>query len=111
MNNLFKNFQLACLLIFIIVCFIHDDLQPIESRSTPAGVDFEKSGDKRNSTMDDDVFKIQDVGLILNYAQLKDRVKSDMADRRASLAARQMNSRKQSVMIVDRQSDSEAEAE
>ena len=99
------------LLIFIIFCFIHDDLQPIESRSTPAGVDFEKSGDKRNSTMDDDVFKIQDVGLILNYAQLKDRVKSDMADRRASLAARQMNTRKQSVMIVDRQSDSEAEAE
>jgi len=89
----------------------HDDLQPIESRSTPAGVDFEKSSDKRNSTVDDDVFKIQDVGLILNYAQLKDRVKSDMADRRASLAARQMNTRKQSVMIVDRQSDSEAEAE
>ena len=90
--------------------FIHDDLQPIVGTSTPAGVDFEKNSEKRDSTVDD-VFKIQDVGLILSYAQLKDRVKSDMADRRASLAARQLNARKQSVMIVEKQTESDAEEE
>merc|ERR1711976_934142 len=87
----------------------HDDLiHPIVGTSTPAGVDFEKSSEKRNSTVEDDIFKIQDVGLILSYEQLKDRVKSDMADRRASLAARQLNARKQSVMVVEKQTESEA---
>ena len=85
-------------------------IHPIVGTSTPAGVDFEKSSEKRNSTVEDDIFKIQDVGLILSYEQLKDRVKSDMADRRASLAARQLN-RKQSVMVVDKHSESEAEEE